>query len=64
MTIFKNETKWDTSNVVFKAGKIMIYNKNKITTDMNYIDYGLMLFNKEIMFLYKIFEVKSFSSIM
>ncbi|MBC8147625.1 MAG: NTP transferase domain-containing protein [Bacteroidetes bacterium] len=48
MTVYKNDTKWDTSNIVFQGGKIVIYNKMEIIPEMNYIDYGLMLFSKEI----------------
>lgn len=41
MTVLKNENKWDKSNVEFSDGKIIEYNKNKVTSQMQYIDYGL-----------------------
>jgi NDP-sugar pyrophosphorylase family protein len=44
MTVFRNEGKWDTSNVEFAGGKILAYSKQKRTPRMNYIDYGLGVF--------------------
>lgn len=47
MTVYENQGKWDTSNVVFQDGKILRYDKKNLTPDMHYIDYGLSLFRKE-----------------
>ena len=44
MTVFRNEGKWDTSNVEFEAGKILAYSKIDRTPRMRYIDYGLGVF--------------------
>jgi NDP-sugar pyrophosphorylase family protein len=41
MTVFHNEGKWDTSNVVFRDRRIVAYNKSQRTIEMRYIDYGL-----------------------
>jgi len=41
MTVFRNEGKWDTSNVVFRNGQIVMYDKRQRTPEMEYIDYGL-----------------------
>jgi NDP-sugar pyrophosphorylase family protein len=41
MTVFRNEGRWDTSNVWFQDGAIKSYNKNERTPEMRYIDYGL-----------------------
>ena len=41
MTTFHNEGRWDTSNVVFRNGRIINYDKRRHTPDMQYIDYGL-----------------------
>ena len=38
MTVFKNENKFDKSNIVFKQNKIINYSKKEITADMNYIE--------------------------
>ena len=47
MTVFRNEGKWDTSNVEFEAGKILAYSKTNPTPRMRYIDYGLGVFRAE-----------------
>jgi N-acetyl-alpha-D-muramate 1-phosphate uridylyltransferase len=47
MTVFRNEGKWDTSNVEFEAGKILAYSKTSRTHRMRYIDYGLGVFRAE-----------------
>jgi NDP-sugar pyrophosphorylase family protein len=41
MTVFKNEDRWDTSNVWFDGNEIRRYDKKNRTVDMQYIDYGL-----------------------
>ena len=48
MTVFKNEGKWDSSNVVFDNGSVVKYDKNNRTPDMEYIDYGLAIISKEV----------------
>lgn len=41
MTVFRNEGRWDTSNVVFRDGRIVVYDKRHRTAEMQHIDYGL-----------------------
>lgn len=41
MTVYRNAGQWDKSNVIFRNGKIIRYNKQHRTPDMQYIDYGL-----------------------
>ena len=41
MTVFKNEGRWDASNVRFEAGEIHRYDKKVRTTQMRHIDYGI-----------------------
>ncbi|RME17436.1 MAG: nucleotidyl transferase [Bdellovibrio sp.] len=48
MTIYKNQNAFDKSNVIFKNGQIKDYDKNKTSPDMQYIDYGLMIFQKSL----------------
>src|SRR3989344_8694025 len=47
MTVMKNNNKWDKSNVIFKGGKIIKYDKINIVPEMKYIDYGLGLMHKK-----------------
>ncbi len=44
MTVFRNEGKWDASNVEFEAGRILAYSKSNWTPRMRHIDYGLGVF--------------------
>jgi NDP-sugar pyrophosphorylase family protein len=41
MTVFRNENRWDPSNVWFEDGEIKSYDKQKRTPEMKHIDYGL-----------------------
>jgi NDP-sugar pyrophosphorylase family protein len=41
MTVFRNQGRWDTSNVWFQDGAIKSYSKKERTPEMQYIDYGL-----------------------
>lgn len=44
MTIFKNEDKYDKSNVRYSNGKIIEFNKEKYDKRFKYIDYGANFF--------------------
>jgi hypothetical protein len=48
MTVYKNEGRYDTSNVVFKDGRIIKYSKNATSPDMDFIDYGLGILRKSV----------------
>jgi len=48
MTILKNKGKWDKSNVFLKKNFLIEYNKQKPTTKMEYIDYGLSVLSSNI----------------
>jgi NDP-sugar pyrophosphorylase family protein len=47
MTVFRNEGRWDASNVWFGDGIIRSYSKKKLTPEMKHIDYGLGVFDAE-----------------
>ena len=44
MTVFRNDGLFDQSNIVYRDGKILVYDKNAHAPDMRYIDYGLGVF--------------------
>lgn len=48
MTVYRNEGKWDTSNVEFENGHILAYSKKVRTPRMHYIDYGLGVFSSKV----------------
>jgi N-acetyl-alpha-D-muramate 1-phosphate uridylyltransferase len=41
MTVYRNEGRWDRSNVLFRGGRIVRYNKHQGGPEMSHIDYGL-----------------------
>jgi len=41
MTVLRNEGRWDSSNIVYRDGAIIRYDKKNRTDDMHHIDYGL-----------------------
>ncbi len=47
MSVYKNHNKFDKSNVIYKNGNIVTYDKKNHTKEMQYIDYGLGIFNKK-----------------
>jgi NDP-sugar pyrophosphorylase family protein len=44
MTVYHNQGRYDTSNVVFADGEIKVYDKKTKLPEMHHIDYGLSLF--------------------
>ena len=48
MTVYRNEGKYDASNVVFRDGEITVYNKKLKSPEMRHIDYGLSLFKSSV----------------
>ena len=46
MSVYRNEGRWDTSNVEFTGGRILAYDKANRTPAMLYIDYGLGAFQR------------------
>lgn len=41
MTVFRNSDRWEKSNVLFRNGKLVEYNKSLPRPDMAHVDYGL-----------------------
>jgi N-acetyl-alpha-D-muramate 1-phosphate uridylyltransferase len=41
MTVFRNDNRWDASNVLFEGGQIRKYDKRDRTPAMHHIDYGI-----------------------
>jgi NDP-sugar pyrophosphorylase family protein len=48
MTVYRNEERYDKSNVVFHDGRIVVYDKKARLPDMHYIDYGLSMFRTSV----------------
>ena len=47
MTVLKNNDRWDKSNIEYRDGIIIGYDKRNPASRMEHIDYGLSLFKKE-----------------
>ena len=47
MTVYRNQGRWDTSNVQFEEGQILCYDKKQSTQEMHHIDYGLGILRAE-----------------
>src|SRR5207248_6825269 len=41
MTVLRNDSRWDTSNVEFDGERVVAYDKRAPRPGMNWIDYGL-----------------------
>lgn len=52
MTVFHNEGRWDTSNVVFADGTIRTYDKKEHHPEMRHIDYGLGILRADALAAY------------
>lgn len=49
MTVFRNDGKWDASNVELRDGKILRYEKRTRTPAMRHIDYGLSVLHASVL---------------
>jgi NDP-sugar pyrophosphorylase family protein len=45
MTVFRNEGRWDTSNIEYDGNQVRAYDKIHPTERMHYIDWGLGVFS-------------------
>jgi NDP-sugar pyrophosphorylase family protein len=64
MTVYHNEGKYDTSNVVFHAGEIVVYDKKVRLPEMHHIDYGLSLFQASVFAAYAADQVFDLAAVM
>jgi NDP-sugar pyrophosphorylase family protein len=63
MTVFKNESQWDTSNVWFEEGEIRGYDKISRTPRMHHIDYGLGILSDQVLNDWKTAETFELASL-
>jgi NDP-sugar pyrophosphorylase family protein len=51
MTVLRNDDRWDRSNVVYRGGKVVCYDKSRpaaVQSEMHHIDYGLSVLSREV----------------
>ena len=49
MTVYRNEGRFERSNVEFASGRILAYDKRNPTPRMKHVDYGLSLFQRAVL---------------
>jgi NDP-sugar pyrophosphorylase family protein len=49
MTVFRNEGRWDASNVLFDGKRVVRYDKRHPSADMKFIDYGLGIVSADVL---------------
>ena len=49
MTVLKNHNRWETSNVCYEGGQVLIYGKRHPTSRMHHVDYGLSLISTHLL---------------
>jgi len=54
MTVLENGNRWDKSNVLFRAGELIEYNKHAPRPEMAFIDYGLGVLTRSTLDSYPI----------
>ena len=64
MTVYRNEGKYDTSNVVFADGEIKVYDKKTKLPEMRHIDYGLSLFQSSVLDAYNADQIFDLAEVM
>jgi NDP-sugar pyrophosphorylase family protein len=47
MTVFNNDNAFIPSNILFRDGQIVEYNKDEPHKDMHHVDFGLSIFSRE-----------------
>jgi N-acetyl-alpha-D-muramate 1-phosphate uridylyltransferase len=52
MTVLRNENRWDKSNVLFRSGELIEYDKGASRPDMAHIDFGLSVVSRGVFSAY------------
>jgi NDP-sugar pyrophosphorylase family protein len=52
MTVLRNDNRWDKSNVLFRNGELIEYDKKSPRLGMSHIDFGLYVFSSEVFLTY------------
>jgi NDP-sugar pyrophosphorylase family protein len=57
MTVLRNDNRWDRSNVLFRNGKLIEYDKKFRHLDMSHIDFGLYVLSSDVFSKYRELKV-------
>jgi MurNAc alpha-1-phosphate uridylyltransferase len=53
MTVLRNDNRWDRSNVHFRNGKLIQYDKHHPRSDMAHIDFGMSVLSSQLFSAYR-----------
>ena len=48
MTVVRNDNRWDRSNVLFRGGRLVVYNKREPQPHMSHIDFGMSVLSSSV----------------
>jgi len=48
MTVLRNDDRWDKSNVLFRDGRLVEYDKQSPRSDMTHIDFGVAVLRSDV----------------
>jgi len=60
MTVLRNDNRWDASNVVYRSGQVLEYEKHSRRSDMSHIDFGVSVLSRVVFSSYadsKVFDL-------
>jgi len=63
MTVLRNDGKWDRSNVIFRNGEVIEYDKTSWRSDMTHIDFGISILSSGVFSPYRETEVLDLAAI-
>ena len=49
MTLLHNGGQFDRSNVIYRDGRLILYDKENVSSDMDHIDYGVSMFSRSVL---------------
>jgi N-acetyl-alpha-D-muramate 1-phosphate uridylyltransferase len=53
MTVLRNDSQWDRSNVIFRNGQVIEYDKTSWRPDMTHIDFGMSVLSSSVFSPYR-----------
>jgi MurNAc alpha-1-phosphate uridylyltransferase len=53
MTVLRNDCRWDKSNILFKNGELIEYDKKSPSLEMSHIDFGLSVLSTQVFSRYR-----------
>jgi N-acetyl-alpha-D-muramate 1-phosphate uridylyltransferase len=53
MTVLRNDNRWDRSNVLMRAGRLIAYEKNARHREMSHIDFGVTVLSSSVFARYE-----------